>query len=550
MKARTIRISVFIISFSLLNYYLSAQSISAALITHYSKAQVDSIFSANQIPLIQATYALDLYKEVYNTVNADSTPTIASGLLIIPEGTPCKTPLASYQHGTILDRNDVPSNLESEDVIGIVMATNGITSILPDYLGMGSSPGLHPYIIADPSAVAVADMIRATIPLMSSMAEGWNTQLFLVGYSEGGYVTMAAHRFIQKHYYNQFRVTASAPMSGPYDVSGVQADVITADSTYPDPGYLPYILFAYNSVYHLYNSPSQFLASPYDTLLPKFFTDTTTYSLGDVNALCPSVPNKILPESLLDSFRNDKKFRFTKVLAQNNVYAWLPKCPVRMFYCDGDHDVNFMNTIVAYDTMKALGDTNVSISDGGDLAHYPCAQPSLLEGYLWFQTFRKDLVSITFNVKSATGTGNADGSATATIYGGFKPYTYLWSNSGTDSSIVNVIPGKYFVSITDSIGCVYTDSVIIGTFTSVSLEQLKQVKIFPNPASNYLSIQFPSIANNILFSLFDINGHLLQSAEIKNNQTQIPLDHLSSGIYQIELQDSYGNEVVRKIVKM
>ena len=44
-------------------------------------------------------------------------------------------------------------------------------------------------------------------------------ELFLLGYSEGGYATMALHRELQQFHSDEFTVTASAPMAGPWSTT-------------------------------------------------------------------------------------------------------------------------------------------------------------------------------------------------------------------------------------------------------------------------------------------------------------------------------------------
>ncbi|MGL5890111.1 MAG: hypothetical protein ACRC3B_09510, partial [Bacteroidia bacterium] len=50
------------------------------------------------------------------------------------------------------------------------------------------------------------------------------------------------------------------------------------------------------------------------------------------------------------------------------------------------------------------------------------------------------------------------GSATASVYGGTSPYTYLWSTGDTTASIQNISPGTYSVTVTDATGCTTTAS--------------------------------------------------------------------------------------------
>jgi len=50
---------------------------------------------------------------------------------------------------------------------------------------------------------------------------------------------------------------------------------------------------------------------------------------------------------------------------------------------------------------------------------------------------------------------------------GNPPYTYLWSNGSTDSSISNLSPGTYSVTVTDNTGCGISKSGVVGKIDSV-----------------------------------------------------------------------------------
>jgi len=53
------------------------------------------------------------------------------------------------------------------------------------------------------------------------------------------------------------------------------------------------------------------------------------------------------------------------------------------------------------------------------------------------------------------------GKATENIYNGVLPYTYLWSDGETTSTIAGLNPGNYKVMATDSLGCTVTDSTTV-----------------------------------------------------------------------------------------
>ena len=63
-----------------------------------------------------------------------------------------------------------------------------------------------------------------------------------------------------------------------------------------------------------------------------------------------------------------------------------------------------------------------------------------------------------------------DGTATAAAFGGIAPYDYEWSNGETTQTIINLAPGAYTVTVTDSEGCSATQTVTVNAFECTNLE--------------------------------------------------------------------------------
>ena len=64
----------------------------------------------------------------------------------------------------------------------------GYNVVMPDYIGMGESPGLHPYCHGASEATATIDMIRAvreaqTLDMIPGMTAD-NGEMFVTGYSQ------------------------------------------------------------------------------------------------------------------------------------------------------------------------------------------------------------------------------------------------------------------------------------------------------------------------------------------------------------------------------
>ncbi len=411
------------------------------LLREYTKTQADSMLDANGVPsgIFSTQYGVKVYRIVYDTPDGQGNPSYASGLIILPVGDSCQVPIISYNHGTQLKKDDVFSNLQGEWVIGVVAASTGYAACLPDYLGMGQSPGFHPYQHAKTEASATIDLIRACNVLGATNNINLNGQIFLMGYSQGGHAAMATHREIQENYVGELTVTASAPMSGAYDMSGAQFDMVSAFTPYSVPGYLPYLLKGYKEVYGdtLFANWDEILKAPYNTTIPPKLTGE--FGIGDVNNIMPQVPREIIDSTYSANFFADSLHPFRLALKDNNVYQWVPQSWMRINYCGSDEEVNPQNAINAYNYMITNGATTVSIAERSTtLGHFECAQPTILYTKFWFDSLATKCLATGIKEEVTTPgwtvlNNCTDGKIYGTIYDGIsQPYNiYIFNSAGS-----------------------------------------------------------------------------------------------------------------------
>lgn len=333
--------------------------------------------------------AVEAWKVVYGTIDPLGAPTTASALVVVPVGATKALPIAAYQHGTVLERESVPSRLVGEADVGLVLGGTGYVAVLVDYLGLGDGPGFHPYQHAKSEATAVVDGLRAARALLVERGVIWNQQLFLTGYSQGGHATLAAQREIELHHAGEFTITASAPCAGAYDMSGTTANDFLSNRVPPNPYYSAYLVKAYVEIYKIATNFAAVLRPPYDTTLPPLLDGA--HSSGSVNAIMPAHPADILRTELLQQFQADPNHPLRAALADNDLYRdWFPKVPTRFYHCDGDKDVLPANTQVALAVFRNAGATTVEFYDPVPSAdHGGCAPFSLLGSKLWFDSLKK-----------------------------------------------------------------------------------------------------------------------------------------------------------------
>lgn len=328
------------------------------------------------------TYDVDVFKIVYNTIDTKGKITIASGALFIPKNKN-NLSIASVQHGTQTKRTSVASVNPLNGAEGLIGAALGYFVVMPDYLGLGESVMVHPYHHQKTSAATVIDIIRAGRAYASSKSITLNGQVFLLGYSEGGYVTMAAQKEIEKNYSSEIKLTASAPMAGAYDLN-LTAQRIIAQSTYNQPSYLAYFIAAYDQIYG-WNKLSDIFNSPYAERMSSLFDGTKT--TNEINAQLTSNIAQLFKQSFKDSYLNGTFKLLTDAFNENSLLNFKPVTPTKLFHGDADEYVPYENSERARDYFNTQG-VNVELVTINGGTHLSSAVPSVIAAIQWFESLR------------------------------------------------------------------------------------------------------------------------------------------------------------------
>ena len=364
--------------------------ISYELIDFKSSTEIFDILE-NAFPVAPVCdYDVALYKIIYETIDIDSNLTHASAAVAIPQNQDRFFPLVAYFHGTTIMPNDVTSvhGFDSQEggFISMWLGTVGSIVVIPDYLGLGISDGLHPYQLMIPSANSSVDAIIATKQLVYELGIVPNDQLFLCGYSEGGYVTMATQKIIEENPSLDIDITASAPCAGAYDMSETMYDVMISQTPYGAPYYLPYVLFSYNDYYDMYDSYDEILKPEYASILPDMFY-SGEYSSDEINDVMPSIPIDIMRDDVFSEIVSDYNHPIRVALRENDLYDWVPESLMRIYHSTGDELVPVENSEIAYNQFINNGadPNNIELATIDLGTHQDAAPWILISVYYWFQ---------------------------------------------------------------------------------------------------------------------------------------------------------------------
>ena len=201
---------------------------------------------------------------------------------------------------------------------------------------------------------------------------------------------MALQRELQNNHANEFSVTASAPMGGPYDLSETMVDRFFGPEPHPNPSYFPFTLIAANQVYGLVDSLDILFKPPFDSSITGFFGGTLVAE--QINELLPSDLNQLYTDEFFDMM-DDPDSRINAMSIENDIYRWKPEDPTRLYHCASDDQVPSQNSEIAHDYFLSAGAKNVELTivPDGFLgltgSHAICAVPLGLLAMDWFDAF-------------------------------------------------------------------------------------------------------------------------------------------------------------------
>lgn len=320
------------------------------------KAAVKAELASDGFAAASARYGIRTYRLVYRTIDAHGRPTTASGLLALPIGGPRVLTTVSFTHGTEMYRSDAPSMQPGgfEPAPAYTFASAGFAAVEPDYLGLGTGPGLQPWMDVPSETTAALDMLRAARAYVTSHGEVLRRKVLVTGFSQGASAALGLGRALQARADHWFRLGALAPISGAYDFQGAEIPALLDGELVrlnPDPRqgaktsviYAALTLVGINRVHHVYAKPAEVFAPAYAGTIEQLLDGRHT-GIQVVDGT-PATLDKLLTAHGFALLRHPSGGLAAALKIISGVCAgWTPTAPVRLYMAAGDEQAVNANT--------------------------------------------------------------------------------------------------------------------------------------------------------------------------------------------------------------
>jgi len=346
--------------------------VSVTTVSQLDSGQVATYLTRYGLDSSRVRFGVDAKRIVYRTIDPNGARTTASALVVLPRNDDRSLRQVTWLHGTTGYRGSVASLSDGNDrASALLFASAGYLTSAPDYLGLGTGPGFHPYLDGPSTVTASVDALRATGELAKRNGRRADPRVLVTGHSQGGQAAMAVGQALHRGAGRGLELGGLAPISAPLHLSQALRDGLAGDI---DNGiaYLSYWTVAWNRLHHLYDSPAEAFQDP--AVEEVFDGDHTNEEIF-----------KRLPGSVAKLFTSDYRARLdnptgvlrAKLREADSYCDWRPRVPVTLYTSGGDGDVKIGNSTYCRDRINRHHGKSTVIDLGKDVGHGQAAKLAL-----------------------------------------------------------------------------------------------------------------------------------------------------------------------------
>ena len=344
---------------------------------------------AELIPEVKS--GVNIYSITYNTTFMGE-DVLASGLVMVPS-VPGSYPVLSYQNGTNTLNANAPSvdpDYQPYQFLQCVAST-GYVVVLADYLGFGVSADMaHPYLHKESTVQTLVDMLYSLDEFDEDVAKDITVsdEYFLLGYSQGGWATLALLDAMENDYALDFTVKAASCGAGPYDLSYFNSHVLSL-MEYPMPVFLGYISNAYTT-YDLFANPlTDLYNDPYAGRIPGLYDGM--HSSEQINDQLTTSISSLFKAAYINGYSTSAAYQGVRdALTVNSIQGWNSNVPLLFMHGTADDYVFPVLSERMHDAMLDAGTSPLTCIyvPMQDLDHSGGIVPAGLAGLEFFKAYR------------------------------------------------------------------------------------------------------------------------------------------------------------------
>jgi hypothetical protein len=193
---------------------------------------------------------------------------------------------------------------------------------------------------------------------------------------------LVTQRKIELEYFQEFNLTAVAPMAGPYDLYGMMQTLFQTGQ-YNYTAYVAYILTAYNDVYG-WNRLTDFFNPPYSSMMQNIFNGSKEFY--EVENQLPSTFIELMDSNFVNNVNSGNEPVFAAALLENTLLDWTPQAPINFIHGDADDISPYKNALTAFDRLTVNGGTNVQLTTIAGGNHENSGPVAIVKAIEWFET--------------------------------------------------------------------------------------------------------------------------------------------------------------------
>ncbi|NLR92468.1 alpha/beta hydrolase family protein [Flammeovirga agarivorans] len=325
------------------------------------------------------------YSVKYLTEDKNNDLIEASGVVSVPS-TNSQNDLILLNRGTIIEHTAAPSvspipTYEFGAALDFIVMT-------PDLIGFGSSSTIPQYYyINDKTANSSYDLVKATSTLLEEINKDTSNDVFISGYSQGGYSSLTQLENIAGLPDN-FEVKACLAAAGGYDLIYVMQEILK-EETHTSPAFLALVIYSYYSYYNETSGLESYFHEDIAEQIPTILNGNL--STSEVNDILPDSLHLLFNSNFISEMKNGNSDNsMYQHLNNNSIGTINTNIPIFLYHSPNDEILPYSSSQNLFNELESQN-LNVTFESIEGDSHADASIPALIHAFLEIKSLQSDL---------------------------------------------------------------------------------------------------------------------------------------------------------------